>query len=255
MANTVYDNKIIEAKAKDLLTTAINTRNLMTVDNTLAESAGMTKTINVYTYTGTAEELANGEGNKTRGSISFDGKDYTVKRVQANFDYTDDDFMKDNSVVDNGVAGATAILKNKMNADFFAECAKASLSVPGALSYDTIVDAIAELNVEDESKIFVVIPNDQKALLRKDPDYVAARMGDVVYTGQVGTVCGIPVIASKAADAPYVMTPDAVKLFIKKDIGVGQERDEDTTVNSVYIRAYYIAALQDATKICKIANA
>lgn len=255
MANTIFDNKVIEAKAKDLLTTAINTRNLMTVDNTLAESAGMTKTINVYTYTGAAEELENGEGNSTRGAISFVGNDYKVKRVQANFDYTDDDFMKDNSVVDNGVAGATAILKNKMNADFFAECAKASLSVPGTLGYDTIVDAISELNVEDESKVFVVIPNDQKAALRKDEDYKAARMGEVIYNGQVGTVCGIPVIASKAADAAYVMTPEAVKLFIKKDIGVGQERDEDTTVNSVYLRAYYIAALVDATKICKIANA
>jgi hypothetical protein len=256
MANTVYDNKIIEAKAKDLLTTAINTRSLMTVDNTLAESAGMTKTINVYTFTGEAENLENGEGNSTRGAISFDSKDYKVGRVQANFDYTDDDFMKDNSVVDNGVAGATAILKNKMNADFFAECAKGNLKVTAELSYDAIVDAIAELNVEDESKIFVVIPNTWKAKLRKDPDYIAARYGDVVYTGQVGTICGIPVVATKAlADAAYVMTPEAVKLFIKKDIGVGQERDEDTTVNSVYIRAYYLAALVDATKICKIANA
>jgi hypothetical protein len=255
MANTIFDNKIIEAKAKDLLTTAINTRNLMTVDNSLAESAGMTKTINVYTYTGEAEELENGEGNSTRGALSFVGNDYKVKRVQANFDYTDDDFMKDHSVVDNGVAGATAILKNKMNADFFAECAKASLSVTAALSYDAIVDAIAELNVEDESKVFVVIPNEWKASLRKDPDYVAARMGEVVYSGQVGTVCGIPVVATKAlTDAAYVMTPEAVKLFLKKDIGVGQERDEDTTLNSVYIRAYYIAALVDATKICKIAQ-
>lgn len=255
MANTIFDNKIIEAKAKDLLETAINTRNLMTVDNTLAETAGMTKTINVYTYTGEAEELENGEGNTTRGALSFVGNDYKVKRVQANFDYTDDDFMKDDSVVDNGVAGATAILKNKMNADFFAECAKASLGVTGALSYDSIVDAIAELNVEDESKVFVVIPNEWKAQLRKDPDYVAARMGEVVYSGQVGTVCGIPVVATKAlSDAAYVMTPEAVKLFLKKDIGVGQERDEDTTLNSVYIRAYYIAALVDATKICKIAQ-
>ncbi len=254
MANTVYDNKIIEAKAKELLTTAINTRSLMTVDTSLTESAGMTKTINVYTYTGTAEELANGEGNTSRGSISFEGKDYKVKRVQANFDYTDDDFMMDNTVVDNGVAGATAIVKNKMNADFFTECAKATLSVTGALSYDTIVDAIAELNVEDESKIFVVIPNADKALLRKDADYIAARQGEVVYTGQVGTICGIPVIASKATDTAYVMTPDAVKLFMKQDVNAGTERDEDTTVNSVYIRAYYIAALVDATKICKIVN-
>lgn len=253
--NTIYDNKIIEAKAKDLLTTAINTRSLMTVDASLAETAGMTKTINVYTYTGEAEELGNGEGNSTRGSLSFVGTDYKVKRVQANFDYTDDDFMKDNSVVDNGVSGATAILKNKMNADFFAECAKATLSVPGTLSYETIVDAIAELNVEDESKIFVVIPNDKKAELRKDPDYKAARMGEVVYNGQVGTVCGIPVIASKAAETAYVMTPEAVKLFLKKDVSAGTERDEDTTVNSVYIRAYYIAALVDGTKICKIAEA
>jgi HK97 family phage major capsid protein len=164
--------------------------------------------------------------------------------------------MKDNTVVDNGVAGATAILKNKMNADFFAECAKASLKVTADLSYDSIVDAISELNVEDESKVFVVIPNTWKAKLRKDADYVAARMGEVVYSGQVGTICGIPVVASKAiTDTAYVMTPEAVKLFIKKDIGVGQERDEDTTINSVYIRAYYIAALVDATKICKIANA
>lgn len=254
MANTVYPNAVIEAKAKELLTTAINTRSLMTVDTSLTESAGMTKTINVYTYTGTAEELANGAGNTSRGSISFVSNDYKVKRVQANFDYTDDDFMMDNTVVDNGVAGATAIVKNKMNADFFTECAKATLSVTGALSYDTIVDAISELNVEDESKIFVVIPNSKKALLRKDADYMAARQGEVVYTGQVGTICGIPVIASKATDTAYVMTPDAVKLFMKQDVNAGTERDEDTTVNSVYIRAYYIAALVDATKICKIVN-
>lgn len=255
MANTIYDNKIIEAKAKDLLTTAINTRALMTVDTDLAETAGMTKVINTYTYTGEAEELANGEGNSTRGALTFVGNEYKVKRVQANFDYTDDDFMADNTVVDNGVAGATAILKNKMNADFFAECAKASLKVTGALGYNTIVDAISELNVEDESKVFVVIPNDQKAALRKDEDYKTARMGEVIYSGQVGTICGIPVVASKAATEAYVMTPEAVKLFMKKDINAGTERDEDTTVNSVYIRAYYIAALVDATKICKIAEA
>lgn len=255
MANTVYDNKIIEAKAKDLLTTAINTRSLMTVDTDLAEDAGMTKVINTYTYTGTAEALGSGEGNSVRGAISFTPNEYKVRRVQANFDYTDEDFMADNTVVDNGVAGATAILKNKMNADFFAECAKATLSVTGAVSYDSIVDAIAELNVEDESKVFVVIPNKDKAALRKDPDYMAARMGEVVYTGQVGTVCGIPVVASKAADAAYVMTPEAVKIFMKKDIEAEQDRDKDTCTNSVYVRSVYVCALVDATKICKIANA
>ena len=81
-------------------------------------------------------------------------------------------------------------------------------------------------------------------------------MGEVVYTGQVGTICGIPVVATKAlTNEAYVMTPEAVKLFMKKDISAGTERSENNTTNSVYIRAYYICALTDATKICKIAEA
>ena len=76
MANTVYDNKVIESVAKDLLTTSLNTRSLMTIDNELAESAGMLKTVNTYTYKGEAEELANGVGNTAskRGSISYTGR-------------------------------------------------------------------------------------------------------------------------------------------------------------------------------------
>ena len=252
MANTVYDKKIIESVAKEQLITAVNTRALMDVDTSLTEGSGMTKVINVYSYNGTAEELAAGAGNTSRGSVSFAPAEYKVKRVQDNFDYTDEDFYADNAVVDIGVKGATNALKNKMNADFAAECAKATLSVPGELSYDTIVDAIAELNLEDESGVFVVIPNEQKAKLRKDADYIAARQGEVVYTGQVGTVCGIPVIASKAFTAPYVMTKEAVKLLLKKDVEAGTDRDEDKCINSVYVRAFYICALHDATKICKI---
>ena len=257
MANTVFANKIIEAKAKDLLTTSVNTRNLMTVDNSLTANAGMTKTINVYTYTGTAEEVAAGAGNTNRGSIAYVGTDYTVKMVQQAFDYQDEDFMKDGTIVDNMLKGANQVMVNKMTADFIGECAKATVSHEvEALGYDGIVDAIAKLGLEDESKLFVVIPTAWKADLRKDPDYVAARMGEVVYNGQVGTVCGIPVIASNALEnEAYVMTNEAVKLFMKKDVEVEQERDADTRTNSVYLRTAYIVALADATKICKVTKA
>lgn len=253
MANTVYNNKIIEAKAKDLLLTSVNTRSLMTVDNSLTQEAGMVKTINVYSYNGTAEELAAGVGNSARGAISYTGTDYTVKLVQQAFDYQDEDFMKDDNVVDFGVKGATEVMTNKMTSDFIAECAKATLSVEGGIGYDTIVDAIAEINVEDESKLFVVIPNAWKADLRKDEDYKTARMGEVIYNGQVGTIAGIPVIATKAlTDTAYVMSAEAVKLFMKKDVEVEQDRDADTRTNSIYLRTAYVVALVDATKICKI---
>ena len=256
MANTVYENKVIEAKAKDLLTTKVNARSLMTIDNELAEKAGMTKTINTYTYTGTAEEVAAGQGNSVRGAVSYVGNDYTVKMVQQAFDYQDEDFYKDPSIVDNGVAGATQTMVNKMTADFVAELAKATVSHKAeAFGYDAIVDGISKLNIEDESKLFVVIPNAWKADLRKDPDYVAARMGEVVYNGQVGAVAGLPVIATNAlSDAAYVMSAEAVKLFMKKDVEVEQDRDKDTRTNSIYLRSAYLVALVDATKICKISK-
>ena len=253
--NTVYANKVIEAKAKDLLTTSVNTRNLMTVDTELAQEAGMTKTINVYTYTGEAQELAAGEGNTNRGSITYEGKDYTVKMVQQAFDYQDEDFMKDNTIVDNMLKGANQVMVNKMASDFYAEAAKATLTQTGAISYDTIVDAIAKLNIEDESGLFIIITPEQKAAIRKDVDYKAARMGEVVYNGQIGTVAGIPVIVSKAADNAYVMSKDAIKLFMKKDLEIEQERNADTRTNSVYLRTAYLVALVDATKICKITAA
>ena len=254
MANTVYANKVLEAKAKDLLLTSVNTRNLMTIDSELSQTAGMTKTINVYTYTGTAEELAAGVGNTNRGSISYEGKDYNVKMVQQAFDYFDEDFMKDNTIVDNMLKGATQVMVNKMTTDFFTEAAKASKNVElsAGISYDAIVDAISELNLEDESQIFVIIPNAWKADLRKDVDYKSARQGEVIYNGQVGTICGIPVIASKAATEGYVMTKEAIKLFMKKDVEVEQDRNADTRTNSTYLRAAYVVALVDATKICKL---
>lgn len=255
MANTVYANKVLEAKAKNQLLTAVNTRALMAIDTDLAQNAGMTKTINVYSYTGEAEELAPGEGNTVRGAITYEGKDYTVKLVQQAFDYQDEDFMKDPTVVDNGIKLANQTMVNKMTTDFVGECEKATLVQTGAISYDTIVDAIAKLNTEDEAGLFILTNPAGKAELRKDPDYVAARMGEVVYNGQVGTVAGIPVIVSKAVANTYVAHKDAIKLFLKKDVEVEQERDGNTRTNSIYLRAAYVMALEDATKICKIANA
>ena len=267
MANTVFPNRVIEAKAKDILTTQINARSMMTIDTSLTQEAGMVKTINTYTYTGAAEEVAAGSGNSTRGSIAYVGKDYTVKMVQQAFDYLDEDFMKDPVIVDFGIKGATSVMTNKMTSDFYAalatkgsgstELVKGITFAKGkALSYDVIVDAISELNLEDESKIFIVIPNAWKAALRKDADYKSAQMGEVIYNGQVGTICGIPVVATKAlTDKAYVMTNEAVTLFLKKDVEVEQDRDADKRKNSIYLRDCYVCALTDATKACRITEA
>ncbi len=271
MANTVYNNAVIAGLAKDILTTTVNARSLMTIDTDLAENAGMKKTINTYVYSGVAEELAAGVGNTAanRGSISYTGKDYTVKLVQQAFDYTDEDVMKDPQIVDMLTKGATQVMANKLTSDFYtAVAASAALATGGigtttfahgsSISYDAVVDAIADMNIEDESGLFLLVSPEWKGDIRKDEDYKAAQMGEVVYNGQVGTIAGIPVIATKAlasANAAYLMTKEATTLFLKKDVEVEQERDADKRVNSVYLRTAYIVAITDATKARKIAEA
>jgi hypothetical protein len=166
--------------------------------------------------------------------------------------------MKDPSIVDNMLKGATQLMANKMTADLNTECAKATVAAPfaTAISYDAIVDGISELNLEDESKCFIRLPNAWKKDIRKDADYKAARMGEVVYSGQMGTVSGLPVVPTKALSAEaYVMTNEAVTLFLKKDVEVEQKRDIETRTNTVVLRAFYICALTDATKICKLSKA
>ena len=268
MANTVYANKVISAKATDLLLTSLNHRSLMTIDTDLQGSEGMTKTINTYTYTGEAEVLAAGVGSTAakRGSVAYVGKDYTVECIQQAFDYLDEDFMKDAKVVDIATQGATQVMANFLTNKFYAALAttasgaelvgKTTFAKNGAIGYDVIVDAISDMNIEDESKLFILIPNSWKADLRKDEDYKSARMGEVIYNGQVGQIAGIPVIATKAlTDKAYVMTPEAITLFVKKNVEVEQDRNSDTRANAVYLREYYVCALTDATKARKIVEA
>lgn len=260
--NTVYDVKVIENRAKDLLLTKVNVKNMMDIDTSLEEEAGMTKTVNLYTYTGKAEELGVGEGNSVTGSIDYVGKDYTVKTTQEHFAYFDEDAMKAPEMVDKMIDRATQVLVNKMTEDFTAAITSEDITnvinLEGNLSYDSIVDAISKVNIEDESELFIVIPNSWKADLRKDPDYTAARMGEIIYSGQIAAIAGIPVIASKAldeAETAVVMTKEAVRLFMKNDVNVEYERDANIRKNKYYLRATYLVALFDTAKICKITKA
>lgn len=263
MANTVYSNEVLQSVFADKLNTKLNTRSLMKADNNLAATEGMIVKINKYTYTGEVEQLAAGTGSTAakRGSVAVASTTHTALLYQQAFDYTDEDFMTDNNVIEAGVNGGAQVMVSDMNTKFFTELGKATLSQTyakgGAISYDTVVDAIQKMNLEDESGLFLLIGTDLKAALRKDDDFKSARMGEIVFNGQIGTICGIPVVVSKLVPAKnaYVATPEAVTCFTKKENEVEQDRDADKRTNSVYMRTVAIVALTDATKVVKITEA
>lgn len=259
MEHVIYENFILENKLTDLLETKMDTKSFMKTDYGLQEQAGMKKVINVYTYDGAVEKVAMGQGNTVRGKVTFEPVEYEVGVFQQAFDYYDEQFLTDPKVVDMGLYGASTVMVNDMNAKFFAELDKAVLkeSYEEAINYDTVVDAIGKMELEDESGLFLVIGTDLKADIRKDPDFKASQMGEILYTGQIGTISGVPVVVSKLTPATvaYLAHREAVTRFVKKNSEVEQERDAEIRKNSIFMRKINLVALTDATKVVKIEKA
>ena len=254
--NVVYDNFVLENKFKDILETKLDAIKFMTVDTDLQGVEGMKKTINTYTYEGAVEAVEEGATNTTRGKVTFVDQDYDVIVKQQVFDYTDEQAMKDRNVVEVGVKGSAVEMVNDLNNDFFTEIAKTSTlhTHSGALSYDVIVDAIEKMNIEDEAGLFLLIGTDLKAQIRKDADFKASRLGEMLYHGQIGDICGVPVAVSKKvpANTAYLATKEAVTCFVKKQNEVEQDRQKEKRINTVITRKVALVALTDATKAVKI---
>lgn len=255
MAHKCYENVVLSNRINDILTTAVNLNNYLTIDTSLAQNAGMKKAINRYTSTGDVENLAMGEGNASGIEVTFDTVEYEVETFQGKFAFYDEQEMQDPMVVDTGLQHSGDRMINKFTELAIAEYEKATLEVtPAAWSFDAVVDAIAKMNLEDESGLFLLISPADKAAFRKALKDDLSYSEGFVRTGYIGSVCGVPVIVTKAVPAGkgYLATKDAVTVFIKKDTETEYERDADVRNNTYFVRKVAVVALTDATKAVKI---
>lgn len=258
MAHMTYENTILSNKINDILTTQVNLNNYITVDTSMAEGAGMKKTVNTYTSNGNIEALAMGAGNASEIEVSFTSKEYEVLTYQGKFAFYDEQEMKDAMVVDTGLQHSADKMVNKFVELAIAEFGKATLSVSATeWTFDTVVDGIAKMNLEDETGLFLLISPADMAEFRKNLKDDLKYSEGFVRTGYIGSVAGVPVVVSKAvpAGAGYMATKEAVTAFIKKDTETEYERDADTRKNSYWVRKFAVVALTDATKCVKFAIA
>ena len=255
MAHKAYENVVLSNKVNDILATKVDLNTYMTIDSSLAESAGMKKAINTYTSTGSIEALAMGEGNSEEIEVTFETNDYEVLTYQGKFSFYDEQEMTDPMIVDTGLAHSADRMINKFIELAVAEFEKATLAQPAtAWSFDVVVDAIAKMRLEDEAGLFMLVSPEDKAAIRKALKEDLSYSEGFVRTGYIGTVAGVPVIVSKAIPAgkAYLATKEAVTVFLKKDSETEYERDADTRHNSYWVRKFAIVALTDATKVVKI---
>lgn len=255
MAIQLYENFVLENKMTDLVNTNLDVNSLFTVDNSLATAAGLKKVINKYTYSGTVEKLEKGAKNSLFGAVEFVPSEYTVNRYQQTFKYNDMDVMQDPYILDVATTGAAQVMANDIRAQYFAELAKISKSHQyDVFNYDAVVDALADIGKEVETDMFIIMGTDLRAAIRKDPDYKASRQGEILYTGQFGTISGVPCLFSKLCKAgeAFITAKDQVKFFVKKDGSVEQDRDIESKDNTVVYERHGVMALVDETKSIKL---
>ena len=255
MAHVMYENFILSNKINDILATSLNINNYLTVDTSMTQGPGMKKTVNTYTSTGDVEALEMGQGNTKGIEVSFTSAEYDVLTYQGKFEFFDEQEMTDPMVVDTGLQHSADRMVNKFTDLAVAEYDKATLTHPAeGWTFEAVVDAIAKMNLEDETGLFLLIsPADQAEFRKALKDELKYSEG-FVRTGYIGSVAGVPVIVSKAVaeGKGYLATKEAVTVFIKKDTETEYKRNADIRKNSYWVRKFAVVALTDATKVVKI---
>lgn len=255
MAHVMYENFILSNKINDILTTSLNINNYLTVDTSMTQGPGMKKVVNTYTSTGDVEALEMGQGNTQGIEVSFTSAEYDVLTYQGKFEFYDEQEMTDPMVVDTGLQHSADRMVNKFVALAVAEYDKATLTHQAeAWSFEAVVDAIKEMNLEDETGLFLLISPADQAEFRKNLKDELKYSEGFVRTGYIGSVAGVPVIVTKAIaeGKAYLATKEAVTVFIKKDSETEYERNADIRKNSYWVRKFAVVALTDATKVVKI---
>ena len=258
MANVLYPAIVLENQYESVLTTLLDLQNFMTVDNSLAEQSGMKKRIIKKSVSGAVEDLAMTEGNSEAIEVTTSYKDYDVGTTQGRFIYYDEEAMQDANLVEAGLKGLAEKMVNDFVAKSVAEWRSASKqqAYTTTITFDAVVDAIAQMNLENEDGLFMLISPAQVAAFRKaladELKYVEA----FVRSGYIGSVCGVPVYVSKAIPAgeAIIGTKEAVRLFMKKGTEIEQDREPNTRKNTVYARKVALVALVDDRKLVRIAG-
>ena len=257
MAHTLYDNFVLANEIEDQYNSYLDLMRFCTIDNSLVGTPGMVKKIHVYSATDGTEKLAMGVGNSKDIEVSFTDEEYRILMAQNRFRYYDEEEMTDPLIVTTGVRHMATDMFNTVNAEIFAEFAKATQTITtSALNFDAFADAGAILNVENLpglEKFAFVHPKDM-AKIRKACKDSLSYIQNFIGQGYIATLGDWNLYVKKDAVEGTILggTREAVTLFNKKGVEVEQGREEDIRRNSIWSRKYYLAALTDATKAVKI---
>jgi N4-gp56 family major capsid protein len=264
MTQTKLTNMIRPEVMKDMiqaeLENAIRFSPLANVDNSLAGRPGDTVTVPRFVYVGDAVDVAEGIAIDP-ALLSTDSDTFTIKKAGKGVEITDEAVL---SGYGDPIGEATRQLglaiANKVDNDTLTALATTSLAYTSGTAWDldTIDNAIAIFNDEDqEAMVLVMNPKDALALRKNVAgDWTrASELGDnIVVSGAFGEVLGAQVVRSNklAEGTAYLVKRGALQIFMKRDVEVETDRDILKKTTVVTADEHYGVHLYDESKAIKI---
>lgn len=259
--------EVIGASINAKLVNMIKFSPFATIGRELQGQAGNTLTIPAWGYIGDAVDKAEGIAFNTVG-LTATTTTVTVKKAGNAVEITDEAVL---SAYGDPVGEATNQLAisiaQKIDNDCLAALGTIGVSMThdkgdsssgSVIGFDVIADALVKFGEDVEEPTYIVIAPAQLATLRKDNDFQYINQGQVMVTGQVGTLHGVGVIVSNkivAANSKftnYLIRAGALGIEMKRDVAVETDRDILKKTSVISADVHYIAYLRDASKAVKL---
>lgn len=220
----------------------------------LQGNPGDTLTIPTWNYVGDAEDLAEGvEGNVS--NLTATTSKVKVKKAVKNIGITDEARLSGYGDPMGQIEHQLAVsLASKVDNDVLKAIKEASTKThQGTFGIDFIADALVQFGEDIEETTFVYIHPKHLATLRKSPEYVHVANGQVIISGQVGTVYGCPIVVSNKMEdnAVYFIRGGAIGIEVKREVAVETDRDVLKKQTIVSADRHYMAYVRDASKLVK----
>lgn len=274
MATTKLSNIINPEVMADMISAklpkALKAKGFMKVDTTLTGKAGNTITVPQYAYIGEAADLAEGVAGEVT-TLTATEKEYTIKKAVKNVELTDEAVLSGyGDPVGEVTRQLTMAIEDKIDSDGIAVLEAITSSTPAganyvtstetAYNYEMVCDGLDALpNSEDEGEdLYLLIPKAGIKALRRDDRFIDKNNGEMLGTGVVGSVAGCKVVVSaKLSDtskAAYIMRPEALTAFIKRDVTLETDRDVLKKQTLFSADEHFVVAIEDLNKIVKVVH-
>lgn len=271
MANTTKLNNLINPEVMaDMISAelpnALQVSKLYKVDRTLTGKAGNTITVPQWAYIGAADDLEEGiEGTVTQ--MNTTDKEYTVKKAVKNVELTDEAVLSGyGDPKGEAVKQIRLALADKIDNDGIellknidTDTAGAQISNASNLDYSAVAEAVDMFGDEEQGGDKVLLVNRAGIKeLRNDTRFIDKYTDtgvQVMASGVVGRVAGCEVVISNkldGVDKAFVLKPNAITAFIKRDVNVETDRDVLAKKTLISADEHYTCAIEDMSKIVVI---